>query len=179
MLDLKEVPTIPMTNHEIEGQKALMEFSKVVLTFSSAVSVVYIGYYISRGGSRDFAHIWPLAMLVVAAICSLYGFGRSIGSLRSGKDLGRGILASNAGAFFLFAGLILALFLGSSTQEFPEALKGAVDQLQESGIAVTVDDIKSCERDGNSLTMRIEKNDTIHVVTYSCAQRSIVKMESQ
>lgn len=176
--DPKEDQPKTMSDHEIEGQKALMEFSKVVLTFSSTVMVAYIGYHITQGRSRDVAHLWPLGLLVLSALCSLYGFGRSIGNLRSGEDKGRGILASNVGAFLLFGALIVALFFGPSKRGFPEALKGAVDELQESGIAVTVDDLKSCERDGDALTARFEKDGNVHVVTYDVAHRSIVKMEA-
>jgi hypothetical protein len=60
------------TGNHLEAWKGVIDFSKVVLTFSSAVTVAIIGYYMTKEIPLSNTTALPIALLIASAVFSLF-----------------------------------------------------------------------------------------------------------
>ena len=164
-------------NHS-EAWKGVIEFSKVILTFSSTVTVVLIGYYIANDVRPRTVNVLPLVFILIAAIFSLFGFGRAIVCLKKGDSQSRGLLFCNLGAIALFIGIVLAFYLQPiKDKSFSAAFNETLKEMQTS-MGFTKSDVKECSFQNGVLTVVFVKDGKATTVKYELNSSLVTSMRT-
>jgi len=99
---------VPSEKNHVEAWKSVIDFCRTSISLSSAILTALVGYYIVSQPelSSSILNFAPPALLIISILLAIWGFGKSIKSLSSGKSERIGILLSNLSIFVLLAGII-------------------------------------------------------------------------
>jgi len=165
-------------NH-VQAWKALIDFSKVVLAFSSALTAAVIGYYLTNDIRPSFFSLLPVMVLVLSAVLSLYGFGRGIVSIKTGETRKSGLTFCNLAAVALFVGVLLVFFVHpEANKNFPSAFNETLRQLKQANFTVDTRFLKQCTYESGKLTITFDVNNGVREVTYDRKAKEITSVVS-
>ena len=85
----------------VEAWKAIIDFSKVTISFSASILSVLISYFVLKKVDIYIVNFIAPVLLVLSIIASLLGFGRAIKSIKTGDSEKSSILFCNIGALLL------------------------------------------------------------------------------
>lgn len=160
-------------NH-VEAWKAVIDFSKVVLAFSSALTAAVIGYYLTNNVRPSFISLVPVTLLVLSAVLSLFGFGRGIVAVKTGKTSKSGLAFCNFAAVALFVGVLLVFFIRPETNKsFPSAFNETLSQLKQVNFTVDLRFLKQCTYESGKLTITFDVNKGVKEVIYDQKTKEI------
>ena len=109
--EAKNMETVEQIRHR-EKYKAVIEFSKVILSLATAVLTAFVALLFVSGAHVDSGRLgWTSIGLVIGSVCTaLYGLGWSIDAIGSGSKSSFAILAANCSPLLLIAAILVGLF---------------------------------------------------------------------
>lgn len=95
-----------MEQSHVEAWKGVLEFTKLIVSLSTSILTIFIGYTTLNQSSYAFPNFIPPFLLVASIVLALFGFGRAIPAIKSGNQQVASILFSNLSAAALIAGIL-------------------------------------------------------------------------
>lgn len=169
----------PNKSH-VEAWKSVIEFCKTIISISSAILTALIGYYIVSQPELSSSHLnkAPPALLVLAMLFAMFGFGRSIKSISQGTSVTSGIALANLSVFFLTIGILSIALIkvdkGSS-------LDAVISQIQQNSKKInkqlTQKQMKTLSVTGDKYIITYETDKGDVMVTYSTTENRIIDIK--
>lgn len=167
-----------MSPNELEAWKAVTEFSKTVLSLSATVLAALASYIVLERPPVGLVMAVSPALLVLAVILSLYGFGRAIKALKSGASQKASLFGCNAGAVALLCSIVLLPFtLESPSQSVDSVLSFVEATTKTYPLSLSAANCKEISKVGDAYTLRYVIDGTSIMVTYSLSEDKIVSIK--
>jgi hypothetical protein len=163
-----------MDKSHVEAWKAVTEFTKVIISLSTSVLTLLVGYMTVN---------WiPPFLLVVSIIFSIYGFGRAIPAIKTGDQQPASLLYSNLSAFALTLGIMTVPFISiEKNQTIDNVLHIVEQETQSLNHELSPKNCKEVTLQDDLYVLKYPQKEKTMIVKYSVKSKSIllVKEESK
>lgn len=165
-----------MENNHVEAWKSVIEFTKVIVSLSTSILTILIGYItLSSIDFITFPNFIPPAFLVLAIAFSLYGFGRAIPAIRSGNQKTESIFFSNLAALSLTIGILTIPVISVNTkQTIDDVLNNVQKETQSLNYLLLAGACDQVNLQGDIYTLRYPLKEKTVMVRYSTKSREII-----
>ena len=165
------------TNHT-EAWKAVTEFSKTVLSLSATVLAAIASYLVLQGAAITAWTAIAPALLVLAIILSLYGFGRAIKALKTGTSQTFALLGCNLGAVALLLSILALPFTLRSEPATIDSMLSAIENGTHSfPVPLSASNCRTITRQGDDYILTYATANATAQVTYSAAKNEILSIK--
>jgi len=161
----------------IEAWKSLIDFCKTVISVSSAILTTLIGYYIvSQPELSDspFNYAAPF-LFALAILFAIFGFGRAIKSVSSGKSQRGGIFLANLSVFALLAGILSIALINIEKDSSVDAVISKIEKESRStNKQLLPHRVRSVSVNGGIYIVTYDTDKGTVIVTYSTSEHKVI-----
>ncbi len=167
-----------MDTSHTEAWKAVTEFSKTVLSLSATVLAAIASYLVLQGAViTPWTAIAP-ALLTLAIILSLYGFGHAIKALKTGTSQAFALIGCNLGAVALLLSILSLPFTLRSEPATIDSMLNAIESSTHSfPVPLRASNCKTISRQGDEYVLTYVAANATMQVTYSTAKNEILSIK--
>jgi hypothetical protein len=172
------VQVVSTSPNFVEEWKGVIDFTKTVLSIATGLlaafaSLLLVGNYKLQG------YGWiPPVLLVVAAMASLFGFGRAIQALRANAGKPSSLFLATLSVFTLVAAIASAPFaIQPDTSSIDQALNMIEAATKRWPVDLSARNCSGISRKGDELTISYEANGQTAQVLYSTATKTILQIK--
>lgn len=167
-----------MSPNELEAWKAVTEFSKTVLSLSATVLAALASYIVLERPPVGLIMAVSPALLVLAVIFSLYGFGGAIKALKSGTSQKIALLGCNAGAVALLCSIVLLPLTLKSPNHSIDGILSLVEATTKTyAVSLSAANCKEISKVQDAYKLRYVIGGTSIEAIYSLSENIIVSIK--
>lgn len=165
-----------MDKSHVEAWKAVTEFTKVIVSLSTSILTILVGYITLNNIDLSFYNLLPPFFLILAIVLSLFGFGRAIPAIKSGNQNRNSILFSNLSVLALIIGIISIPIISVNPQ--PPSVDGVLKIVEQETQSLSYQlSAEKCEKvtvQGDVYTLSYSLKEKSVVVKYSKKSKEII-----
>ena len=159
----------------VEAWKAVTEFTKVIVSLSTSILTILVGYITLNSIDLSFYNLLPPFFLILAIVLSLFGFGRAIPAIKSGNQDRNSILFSNLSVLALIIGIISIPIISVNPQPSVDGVLKIVEQETQSlSYQLSPEKCEKVTVQGDVYTLSYSLKEKSVVVKYSKKSKEII-----
>jgi len=164
-----------MDKSHVEAWKGVTEFTKVIVSLSTSILTILVGYITLNSIDLSFPNLIPPAFLVGAIISSLFGFGRAIPAIKSGDSKPASVLFSNLAALALTIGIItIPVISVNAKQTVDDVLNNVQQETQSLSYKLSAKVCDQINLQGDVYTLRYPLKEKTITVKYSINSKEVI-----
>lgn len=167
-----------MDMNHTEAWKAVTEFSKTVLSLSATLLAVIASYLVLQGATITLWTVIAPALLTLAIVLSLYGFGHAIKALKTGTSQAFALVGCNLGAVALLLSILsLPFTLRTEPQSIDSILATIESSTQSFPVRLSAGNCKAISKQNDSYLLTYVAAGATVQVEYSITKNEIVSIK--
>lgn len=166
----------------VEAWKALFDFTKTLVSLSAAILTALIGYYVVEkpAVTQSAVRYVPPVLIVVSIVFAIYGIGRAIRAIKSGKSESYGVLLINISVWLLILGILTLPFAGADEQPTLDCILLAIQSKTTTKPGLFLynpTNVVNVKVRGTNYIVRYKYGDATKTVTYSTKVSRILAID--
>ena len=166
-----------MDKSHVEAWKGVTEFAKIIVSLSTSILTILIGYITLNQISFSFPNFIPPLFLVGSIVLALFGFGRAIPAIKSGDQNQVSILFSNLSAAALTAGILTIPFISIDNQSSIDSILKEIEKETKSlSYKLSPSECKKISVSKDIYTLTYQSSGKQVTVEYSKSSKGIISV---
>jgi hypothetical protein len=166
-----------MDKSHVEAWKGVTEFTKIIVSLSTSVLTILIGYMTLNQFSFAFPNFIPPLFLVGSIVLALFGFGRAIPAIKSGDQSTVSILFSNLSVAALTVGILTIPLVSIDNQaSIDSILKDVEKETQSLSYKLSPGACEKISVKKNIYTLTYQSGGKQVTVEYSKSSKGIISI---